>query len=298
MGEQLGVRRALAGGVAAVELVVGGVEIARVEHHERTQSATGIVLDDREVLDREVAAVADLAREPHPEEREPLTARGQQARCAIGSTRMSNSIRRSVKKSSPRRSQADEGTAVLASRSVGANDVDHAVPVALAPAALAHGMSRATALANRAGGDTGRELVEARERLVVAVEVELLHVREAAVGPEGPEHEEAPLEGAAAGALGAEVRPADEERVRTKAEDVVDAGGDLVGGVEQRADPAPERSAPRATPRPTVRWSTNSTSGAMMAAIASARRGSTKAATERAVAAARSRAGPSGERSA
>ena len=45
-----------------------------------------------------------------------------------------------------------------------------------------------------------------------------------------------PLEGAAAGAVGAEVRPAHEERVGSQGEDVVDAVGDVVGELEQGAD--------------------------------------------------------------
>src|SRR5439155_11979853 len=46
----------------------------------------------------------------------------------------------------------------------------------------------------------GGQLVEARERLDLALGVELLPARQEAVGSEDPEHEEVPLEGAAADA--------------------------------------------------------------------------------------------------
>ncbi len=90
---------------------------------------------------------------------------------------------------------------------------------------------------DRAGGSR-RQLVEAGERLGVAVGIELLAARHEAIGSEDPEHEEGPLEGAAAGAVGAEVRPAHEERVGSQAEDVVDAGGAVVGELEQGAERA------------------------------------------------------------
>ena len=84
------------------------------------------------------------------------------------------------------------------------------------------------------------ERVEARERRRLVAEVELLHVREEAVGAERPEHEEAPLEGATAGPRRPRVRPAHEKRVGAKLDHLVDAGGDLVRGVEERAEPAAE----------------------------------------------------------
>ncbi len=65
------------------------------------------------------------------------------------------------------------------------------------------------------------------------VGVEQLDARHEAIGSEDHEPEEVPLEGAAAGAIGAEVRPAHEERVGSQAEDVVDALGDVVGDLEQ-----------------------------------------------------------------
>jgi hypothetical protein len=57
----------------------------------------------------------------------------------------------------------------------------------------------------------GRQLVEADERLGVAVGVEELDARHEAIGLENPEHEEHSLVGTAAGAVGAEVSPPQEE---------------------------------------------------------------------------------------
>ncbi len=75
--------------------------------------------------------------------------------------------------------------------------------------------------------------VEARERLVVAVRVELLPSAEEALRVERPDHQPGPLVGAAGGAIGAEVRPAHEQRVGTVAEDVVDAEGTVGRALEE-----------------------------------------------------------------
>ena len=67
---------------------------------------------------------------------------------------------------------------------------------------------------------------------------------------EDPEPEELPLVGAAAGAVGAEVRPAHEERIGPQAEDVVLAHGDVVGDLEQRAAVLQQRFRPARGPGP------------------------------------------------
>ena len=117
--------------------------------------------------------------------------------------------------------------------------------------------------------------------------------------PKTQEPEELPLVGAAAGAVGAEVRPANEQRIGSQVEDVVDASGDVVGELEQGADPAKYAFAPRAgSKQPKDRWSMNSMAGASAVAQRSRSTGPSSAATERAVAAARVRSGPSGRSSA
>ena len=83
--------------------------------------------------------------------------------------------------------------------------------------------------------------VEARDRLGRAVGVEGLVARHAAVGAEHPEQQELRLEGAAARAVGAGVRPAQQDRVGLETEHVVDAGGDVVGELEQGAEAAQQR---------------------------------------------------------
>src|SRR5439155_20277402 len=75
----------------------------------------------------------------------------------------------------------------------------------------------------------GRQLVKAGERLVLAVGVEVFDARQQAIGSEDPEREELPLIGATAGAGGAKVSPAHEERISLQAEDFVVARGDGVG---------------------------------------------------------------------
>src|SRR5882724_8739753 len=57
----------------------------------------------------------------------------------------------------------------------------------------------------------------------------------AAVSSKDPEQEELPFVGAAADALCAGVRPAEEEPVRAQREDVVNAGGEVGGHLEQSA---------------------------------------------------------------
>ena len=81
---------------------------------------------------------------------------------------------------------------------------------------------------------TSRQLVEARERLGVAVDVELLPAREQPVGSERPEHEQRPLEGAPAAADRAGVRPAHEQRVGTQVEDVFDVALRVVDELAKR----------------------------------------------------------------
>ena len=84
----------------------------------------------------------------------------------------------------------------------------------------------------------GRQLVEACERLGLAVGVEPLHPRHEAIASKDEVRKVLPLEGAAAGASRAQVRPAQEERVGSQAEDIVDAVGDAVGNLEQAAHSA------------------------------------------------------------
>src|SRR5262249_59174475 len=64
------------------------------------------------------------------------------------------------------------------------------------------------------GRPIGHELVEAGERLVLAIDVEVLEARDAAVVPEGIEVDEVALEGAAAGAVDPGERPPGKERLR------------------------------------------------------------------------------------
>src|SRR5262245_51194527 len=78
----------------------------------------------------------------------------------------------------------------------------------------------------------GRELVEAGERLVLVIHVEVLEARDATVGTEGPEVEKLALERAAADAVDAREHPPGEERTRLEGEDVVVAQGGIVRHVE------------------------------------------------------------------
>src|SRR5262249_2472168 len=74
----------------------------------------------------------------------------------------------------------------------------------------------------------GRELVEAGERLGVAIDVEYLVPCEPTVGSESHEPEVRPFEGATADAIRAEVRPTPEERVGSYGKDVIDAKRDAL----------------------------------------------------------------------
>ncbi len=96
----------------------------------------------------------------------------------------------------------------------------------------------------------GRQLVEAGERLASrSASNNSMRVMRPSVS-EDPEQEERPLVGAAAGAVGAGVRPAHEERVGLQAEDVVDAHGDVVGELEQGAEVLQQRFRPARGPGP------------------------------------------------
>src|SRR5262249_31207281 len=73
-GASLG--RSLAGGVARVELGVGGVEVVGVEPDYRHTVATVVELLDHEVLDLARADVAVGPLPEHPGQREPVTPGG------------------------------------------------------------------------------------------------------------------------------------------------------------------------------------------------------------------------------
>jgi hypothetical protein len=134
-----------------------------------------------------------------------------------------------------------------------------------------------------------RELVEARERLVVAIRIELLEARQAARCVEQPEQEEPALVRAAARALDAEVRPAQEHAVGPERDDVVGADRRLRRHREQRVEPAQERLDAAPVPSPRERWSWNAMSGAAASRYRSEFGGCMKSAVVRATPAARSR---------
>src|SRR5262245_26334446 len=81
----------------------------------------------------------------------------------------------------------------------------------------------------------GRELVEAGEGHVLAVRIEQLVACYEAVASKEPEQEERPLEGTAAGTRRADVRQAQQQRVKSQSKDVVDPRGDVVRNLEQGA---------------------------------------------------------------
>src|SRR5262249_26974293 len=84
----------------------------------------------------------------------------------------------------------------------------------------------------------GGQLVEARERLGLVADAEVLHVRYEPLGPEDHEGEELALVAAAPDAFRAEVRRAQESSVGAQGEDVLDAVGDVVGEFEESAERA------------------------------------------------------------
>ena len=110
--------------------------------------------------------------------------------------------------------------------------------------------------------------------------------------------EEVPLEGAAAGAVGTGVRPAYEERVGAQVEDVVDARSEVSSATSSRsADPA-GGFCPAHGPKSDGPVIDELDGGRERRPVAIDVGRPSSAATERAVAAARSRAGPSGRSSA
>ena len=80
---------------------------------------------------------------------------------------------------------------------------------------------RAHAAADGAHRRLDDQLVEAGQRVGLAVGIEVLEARQKAIASEDPELEELPLEGAASSAVGAKERPPPEERIRLQAEDLV-----------------------------------------------------------------------------
>src|SRR5262249_8393732 len=90
-------------------------------------------------------------------------------------------------------------------------------------------------------GRRDRHLVEAGERLVLPIGVEVLETRDAAVGSEGPQLKELALEGAAADALDAGKRPPPEEHIALQAEDFVFGERGIVGEIEPGAVVLEER---------------------------------------------------------
>jgi hypothetical protein len=89
-------------------------------------------------------------------------------------------------------------------------------------------------------GSAQDKLVEARECLLAVIGSEHLVARQEAIGSEDPEREDGSLVSAAAGALRAEIRPANEERIGSQREDVVYPRDGLVDQVEQGPKAAQE----------------------------------------------------------
>src|SRR5262249_23334570 len=96
----------------------------------------------------------------------------------------------------------------------------------------------------------GGQLVEARERLGLAIDIEHLAARNVTIGSEDQETEDLCLPGAATGAVGAEARRAPEERVRPSTEDVVEADDGDIDELEPGAPVPQEFLRPMCRPGP------------------------------------------------
>ena len=96
----------------------------------------------------------------------------------------------------------------------------------------------------------GRQLVEARERLGLALGVEPLDPLQEAIRSGDPEDEEGSFVGPAAGTGSAKVSPAQEQRIRLQAEDLVVAQGGVLGELERGAVVLQQRLPPVRGPGP------------------------------------------------
>src|SRR5262249_60414937 len=93
----------------------------------------------------------------------------------------------------------------------------------------------------RRGRRRSRELVEAGERLGFAPDVEQLAVRHEAVDPEAEEPDDLPLVGPASDARLPRARPAHEQRVRLRGDDLLATDDEVVGHLEVRRRHAEHR---------------------------------------------------------
>ena len=91
------------------------------------------------------------------------------------------------------------------------------------------------------GGRAPDQDVEAGEGGGLMLDIEALPARELTVGAEDPELAECALERAAADALGAEARVANQEQIGVQAEDVVDTPAEPIHQIQQGADGAHQR---------------------------------------------------------
>ena len=100
------------------------------------------------------------------------------------------------------------------------------------------------------GSSAGRQLVEAGERLGVAIGVELLDARHEAVGAEDPEEEGTAFRKRRRRCGRCRSSSTHEQRVGSQVEDVVKAVGDPIGELDQGAQLLRSASAPRWTRSP------------------------------------------------
>ena len=91
---------------------------------------------------------------------------------------------------------------------------------------------------------SGREFLEAREGLACGGAIEVFEVPEQAVAVEAPDLDELAFEHSTAHAIGAAPRPPRDEPVAAQREQLVDAGDDLLGHVEQHEIAPPHRVGP------------------------------------------------------
>src|SRR5207253_3581044 len=235
------------GGVAAVELGVRPIEVVGVEPESSHVAAECVDLEDLKERDLGRTAPTLNDRDGHAVQGQAITARSQQRAREVDPR--------------SRRKDGAEALEELVSIEIG---LEHRPPVDVAKA---RGEERREALAvqrlprlpealgapRRRGADArgsrrGRrylgaardERVEAGERRVITVGVELFVARQEAIRSVHPEHEETSLVRTASDTQRAGVGPADEERVGSEAENVVDTEGQVLGNLEERAVPFPE----------------------------------------------------------
>ena len=208
-------RGGFAGGVAGVELGIGGVELGGVESHHQDAVAVLVHLVDVQRLDLGLSDLAIGAREARSHEREPSAAGREHAGLELRCGHLEEDPDE-LEHVLAIELELDHGAAIDAAE-ISAEGRGHGGPVARHPGGLDGTLCPGRGILEPDRERLAGERVEAGKRVALLADVVDVVPDHAAVAAELLEHQERALVRAAARAAGPEVRAAEQQDGRERA---------------------------------------------------------------------------------